>query len=77
MSARGTKRFTPKREMSFSGEKFKKLQDERKKALGDAYVTVGRGTRKVKLSDIKDTKTPSVKGRYISMGRGTGRRRID
>jgi len=77
MSARGTKRFTPKRDMTFSGEKFKKLQEEKKKALGDAYITVGRGTKKVKISDLKSTKTVSAKGRYVSMGRGTGRRRID
>ncbi len=77
MSARGTKRFTPKRDMTFSGEKFKKMQEERKKALGDSYVTMGRGTRKVKISDIKETKTASAKGRYISMGRGTRRRKIE
>jgi len=77
MSARGTKRFTPKRDMTFSGEKFKKLQEEKKKALGDAYITVGRGTKKVKISDLKTTKTASAKGRYVSMGRGTGRRRIE
>jgi len=66
MSARGTKRFTPKRDMTFSGEKFKKMQEERKKELGDRYVTMGRGTRKVKISDIKETKVASAKGRYIS-----------
>ncbi len=76
MSARGTKRFKPKRDMTFSGEKFKKMQEERKKALGDKYVTMGRGTRKVKMSDIKETKVPSAKGRYISMGRGTSRRKV-
>jgi len=63
--------------MTFSGEKFKKLQEEKKKALGDAYITVGRGTKKVKISDLKSTKTASAKGRYVSMGRGTGRRRIE
>jgi len=77
MSARGTRRFKPKRDMTFSGEKFKKMQEERKKALGDAYITMGRGTKKVKISDIKTTKTASAKGRYVSMGRGTGRRRIE
>jgi len=77
MSARGTKRFKPKRDMTFSGEKYKKLQEERKKALGDAYITMGRGTKKVKISDIKDTKIASAKGRYVSMGRGTGRRKIE
>ncbi len=76
MSARGTKRFTPKRDMTFSGEKYKKMQEEKKKALGDRYVTMGRGTRKVKVSDIKETKVPSAKGRYVSMGRGTSRRKV-
>jgi len=76
MSARGTKRFTPKRDMTFSGEKFKKMQEEKKKALGDRYITMGRGTKKVKISDIKETKVPSAKGRYVSMGRGTGRRKV-
>jgi len=52
------------------------MQEERKKALGDKYVTMGRGTRKVKMSDIKETKVPSAKGRYISMGRGTSRRKV-
>lgn len=77
MSARGTKRFTPKRDMTFSGEKFKKMQEEKKKALGDAYISMGRGTRKVKISDIKETKTASAKGRYISTGRGTRRRKVE
>jgi len=53
------------------------MQEERKKALGDAYVTMGKGTRRVKISDIKETKTPSAKGRYISTGRGTGRRKVE
>ncbi len=77
MSARGTKRFRPKRDMTFSGEKFKKLQEEKKKALGDAYITMGKVTRRVKTSDIKETKTASAKGRYVSTGRGTGRRKVE
>ena len=77
MSARGTKRFTPKKGITFSGEKFKEHQKKVKEAAGDQYISMGRGTKKVKLSDIKETKTTSAKGRYVSMGRGTGRRRID
>ena len=78
VGSRGTsRRISEKSEDNWSGEDFKEYQRKRKEALGDAYVTVGRGTTKIKLSDLKESKSTSTKGRYVSMGRGTGRRKLD
>lgn len=78
VGGRGTSRRTAEDdEMKFSGESFKEYQRKRKELAGDSYVTVGRGTKKIKLSDIKETKSTSAKGRYVSMGRGTGRRKVE
>ena len=50
---------------------------ERKDKAKDVYVSVGRGTSKIKMGDIADTAgRSSGKGRYVSTGRGTGRRKI-
>jgi len=77
MSARGTKRFKPKREMKWAGEAYKKYQDAQKAKAGDAYVTMGRGTRSIKLSDIKETSgRPSGKGMWVRTGRGTSKRKL-
>ncbi len=62
---------------NWSGEGFKEYQRKQKEAAGNEYVSMGRGTRKVKLSDIKETKKTDTKGRYVSMGRGTGRRKLE
>lgn len=60
----------------WSGEAFKKSQEARKKASQDKYITVGRGTGKIKFGDIKTTATTSTKGMWVSSGRGTGKRQL-
>lgn len=62
---------------NWSGESFKEYQRKKKEAAGDTHVSMGRGTRKTKLSDIKETKQADTKGRYVSTGRGTGRRKLE
>lgn len=62
---------------NWAGKDFKDYQQKRKEAAGDESVSMGRGTRKVKLSDIKETKSADTKGRYVSMGRGTSRRKLE
>jgi hypothetical protein len=42
----------------------------------DKYITVGRGTGKIKFGDISSTPTKSTKGLWVSSGRGTGRRKL-
>ena len=78
VSGRGTKRRSEDlKPANWSGKKFKEYQSERmRKAGGSARLTSGRGTRIVRASDIKDTKTPDTSGYYISTGRGTGRRKL-
>lgn len=78
VGGRGTSRRTVDADKeNWAGEGFKEYQRKKKEAAGNEYVSVGRGTRKVKLSDIKETKQADTKGRYVSMGRGTGRRKLE
>lgn len=65
------------KQSNWTGEDFQKHQEDVKERSPDSYVTVGRGTKKIKLGDIKASTTPSAKGRYVSTGRGTGRRKVE
>ncbi len=79
VGSRGTSRRVTKDEKSnWTGEEYRKLAASRKEAAKDVYITVGRGTRKIRLGDIADTKgRPSGKGLYIETNRGTGRRKVE
>ena len=49
-------------DLKFSGEEFKKIQAERKKAAGGRTVSTGRGTGRRKLSDTPEPKSrPAAK----------------
>ena len=49
-------------DLKFSGEEFKKIQAEKKKAAGNRMVSTGRGTGRRKLSDIPEPKArPAAK----------------
>ena len=77
IGGRGTsRRIADKAADNWAGERFREESRKRKEAAKDTYVTVGRGTKKVKFGDIADTRTTSAKGRYVSSGRGTRRRKI-
>lgn len=78
VGGRGTSRRTVDVDKeNWAGDSFKEYQRKQKEAAGNEYVSMDRGTRKVKLSDIKETKKADTKGRYVSMGRGTGRRKLE
>ena len=63
-------------DLKFSGEEFKKIQAEKKKAAGNRTISTGRGTGRRKLSDVPDPKNrPSTKGKTRSTSRGTGSRK--
>jgi len=78
VGGRGTKRRIVEKESdSWTGEAYRDLQKKKKDAAGDRYVSMGRGTRRVKFSDIAETSgRPSGKGMWVSSGRGTKRRKI-
>ena len=77
IGSRGTsRRVSEKEQDNWSGKAFKEIQDARKRAAQDKYITVGRGTNKIKFGDISKTPTTSTKGMWVSSGRGTGRRKI-
>ncbi|MHA7734529.1 hypothetical protein [Nitrosopumilus sp. S6] len=59
-----------------SGDEFRKLQAEKKKAAGNTRISSGRGTGSRKLSDVPEPKDrPSTEGMTRSTGRGTGSRK--
>ena len=79
VGGRGTsRRVTEKEADNWTGAAYKDVQDKRKAAAKDVDITVGRGQKRIKLSDIVETSgRPSGKGRWVSTGRGTGRRKIE
>ena len=78
VGGRGTsRRVTEKQSDNWSGEAYREKQKAQKEANKDVYVTLGRGTRKVKLGDLADTKGSTAgdkKGHWVRTNRGTGRR---
>lgn len=64
------------KDLNFSGDEYKKLQEDRKKAAGNRVVSSGRGTGTRRLQDIPEPKDrPSSKGMTRITGRGTGSRK--
>lgn len=56
----------------WSGKEFRKIQESRKEANKDKYVSTGRGTGKRRLGDTPvAVGRPEYKG-TVSSGRGTG-----
>jgi len=76
IGGRGTsRRVVEKQDDDWTGEAFRKKQAEKKAAAKDVYVTIARGTKKVKLSDLAETKgTSSGKGMWVRAGRGSSKR---
>jgi len=60
----------------FMGSENKKVSDDRMKLAGDLYIMSGKGTTKIKLSELHQPKSVDIKGYYISTGKGTGRTKI-
>ncbi|MDX1441120.1 MAG: hypothetical protein R3237_01505 [Nitrosopumilaceae archaeon] len=78
VGGRGTsRRVSEKEEDNWSGDAYKKYQEAKKAASKDKYITVGRGTGKIKFGDISNTPSTNTKGMWVSSGRGTGRRKLD
>ncbi|MBA4454248.1 MAG: hypothetical protein ACO2Y5_02450 [Nitrosopumilaceae archaeon] len=77
VGGRGTsRRVADKEEDNWAGAAYKKHQEAKKAKSADKYITVGRGTGKIKFGDISSTPTKSTKGLWVSSGRGTGRRKL-
>lgn len=78
VGGRGTsRRIAKKEEDNWTGAEFKKSQEKRKEESKNSYISVGRGTSKIKFGDMNTTsQRPSGKGMWVSSGRGTGKRFI-
>jgi len=78
VGGRGTsRRVAEKEEDNWTGAAFRKYSQSQKEAAKDRYITMGRGTTKIKFGDIAETsERPSGKGMWVGTGRGTGRRKL-
>ena len=78
VGGRGTsRRVVDKEADNWTGAAYREYQAKKKAAAGSRYVSMGRGTHRVKFGDIAETSgRPSGKGMWVSSGRGTGRRRL-
>jgi len=77
VTERGTKTTnTPVRPVSFMSEEDSKKNAERLKLAGDLWIMSAKGTKKIRLSEMKTPKPTLPKGHYISTGKGTGRIRV-
>lgn len=56
----------------WTGPKFKEQELERLRLAGDLMIISGKGTTKIRLSDLQQSKIPDTKGHYLSTGKGTG-----
>ena len=79
VGGRGTsRRIADHEKPNWSGDAYREVQKKAKDAAKDVYITMGRGTKKVKFSDIAETSgRPSGKGMWVGTGRGTGRRKLE
>lgn len=79
IGGRGTsRRIADKEEENWTGPAFKKYSEQQKEASKDRYISMGRGTAKIKFGDVSSSSsTASSKGMWVGTGRGTGRRKLD
>ena len=57
----------------FMGGQNTQNTEDRLKLAGDLWIMSGKGTTKIKLSDMRKSEPADIKGHYISTGKGTGR----
>lgn len=70
MAKRGTEKSDIKEQDTWTGEDFKKDEEERLEKSGVEFVSVNRGTSKIPVKKTKTKKKPEYKGK-IHSGRGT------
>jgi hypothetical protein len=68
--------YEPTLPSEFMGDQNKQKSQDRMDLAGDLWIMSGKGTSKIKLSEMRTPKTVDVKGHYISTGKGTGRIKI-
>ncbi|MGV7226918.1 MAG: hypothetical protein ACQ9CV_08380 [Nitrosopumilus sp.] len=68
--------YEPTSPSEFMGTQNKQNTDDRMKLAGDLWIMSGKGTTKIRLSDMRKPKSVDIKGHYISTGKGTGRVKI-
>lgn len=76
-SGRGTKIIeVDSNNNKWSGDEYRKVQKEKRQSSSNKYISVGRGTGKIKFSDIPNPSSrPSTEGMTRITGRGTGSRK--
>lgn len=79
VGGRGTSRRVSEKEAdNWTGDAYREVQKKKKEAAKDRYISMGRGTRKIRFGDIAETSgRPSGKGMWVRTGRGTGKRKVE
>jgi len=79
VGGRGTsRRVSDKEADNWTGDAYREVQKKKKEAAKDRYISMGRGTRKIRFGDIAETSgRPSGKGMWVRTGRGTGKRKVE
>ena len=67
---------SPIKPVDFMGEENKKMNIDRLKLAGGMWIMSAKGTSKIHLSEMRETKPIDIKGHYISVGKGTGRIKV-
>jgi hypothetical protein len=78
IGGRGTsRRVEEKKDDNWTGPAFKEYSEQKKQEAKNEYISMGRGTAKIKFGDISSSSnTSSTKGMWVGTGRGTGRRKL-
>ncbi len=68
--------YGPTSPSEFMGDQNKQQTEDRMKLAGDLWIMSGKGTSRIKLSEMRTPNPVNTKGHYISTGKGTGRIKI-
>ena len=66
----------PVEKTPWTGKEFRKHEVERLKLAGDLMIVSGKGTSKIRLSDMREPKDCMPKQFYITTNKGTSRKKI-
>ncbi len=67
----------PLKKSGWNGADFQKTEADRLKLAGDLMIMSAKGTKRIRLSEMKQPKTVLPRGYYITTGKGTGRMKIE
>jgi len=72
---KGTKVLTETlKPLNWAGKEFKKYEKQRRSLAGHLSIASSKGTKRIPLRSLRETKIPDLTGLYLSTDRGTALR---